>query len=223
MEAPEQLLKRIEALEKQLSLNTDILEIQRLQCIYGFYIDCRLWRELADLFCEDRPSIEIGQRGSYVGRERIQRFLAHVLGSGRRGLLKNEIINHLQLQPVVTVDEDGQHARMRSRAVVQGSSPPGGSTLLYAEGVYENEYVRENGAWKIKRLWWVPTFYFQVPGFDKAVFQTPPPDTQLPPDAPSAAPDAALGRGFPPFHYPHPFTGSVVTSPSADTDPGDDP
>ena len=89
--------------------------------------------------------------------------------------------------------------------------------MMWAEGVYENEYVKEDGAWKIERLWWVPTFYFNVPGFDSAVFQTGPESQTFPPDRPSAPQDAALGRSFPPFHYRHPLTGREVPSPSAQT------
>lgn len=210
----EALHRRLMALEHRVALGEDQLEIQRLQFIYGFYIDNRMWRELAELFCDDQPSMEIGRRGRYVGRERIHRFLVEVLGQGRWGLLKHEIINHMQLQPVITVDPDRAHARMRSRAVVQGNSPPGGQSMLWAEGLYENTYVREQGRWRIQSIWWVPTFYTMMPGFDSAVFETAPPSIEFPPDAPSAPSDEGLGRSFPPFHYTHPFTGREVPSPS---------
>jgi hypothetical protein len=210
----EQLQSRFHALEQRLARVEDVQEIERLQYVYGFYIDNRMWPEMAALFCDDAPSIEIGRRGRYVGRERVLRFLVEVLGGGRWGLLKNELINHIQLQPVITVAEDGQSARMRSRAIVQGNSPPGSGKLLWAEGVYENEYVKENGRWKIRHLGWAPTFYAEMPGFDAAVFQSAPPSEAFPPDQPSAPADEALGRTFLPFHYRHPFTGATVPSPA---------
>jgi len=209
------LLRRIEELADRLALVEDRDAIQRLQNIYGYYIDNRMWRELADLFADQGASIEIGQRGNYIGKERIFRFLRDVLGGGRWGLLKHEIINHIQLQMVLTIAEDRQSARARCRAIVQGNSPPGSGKMLWAEGLYENEYVKEGGAWKIKRLWWVPTFYTLMDGFDKAVFQTAPASADFPPDAPSFPADDALGRSFPPFHYDHPLTGLAVASPSA--------
>lgn len=209
------ILRRLEFLENKVLLSEDREQIERLQFIYGFYLDNRMWREIADLFCDHEPSMEIGRRGSYVGKARIHRFLSEVLGGGRWGLLKNEIINHMQLQPVITVAADRQSAKMRSRAVVQGSSPPDGNTMLWAEGVYENDYVNENGTWKLKRLWWVPTFYVQVPGFESAVYQSGPASEAFPPDQPSVPQDEGLGRSFLPFHYPHPFTGASVPSPSA--------
>jgi hypothetical protein len=209
------LLRRIDALEERLALMEDRDEIQRLQNMYGYYIDNRLWRELADLFADEGASMEIGQRGDYIGKERIHRFLVDVLGGGRTGLLQHEIINHIQLQMVLTVADDGQSAKARCRAIVQGNSPPGSGKMLWAEGIYENEYIKEDGAWKIRRLWWVPTFYTLMDGFDKAVFQSAPASTEYPPDGPSFPSDDALGRSFPPFHYRHPFTGREVSSPSA--------
>lgn len=214
----EELIRRIESLEERVLRGEDKDQIERLQFIYGFYLDNRMWRELADMFCDENPSIEIGRRGSYVGKERIHRFLSEVLGEGRWGLLKNEIINHLQLQPVITVAPDHRSAKMRSRAVMQGSSPPDGNTMLWSEGIYENDYIKDNGVWKIKRVWWVPTFYAQIPGFETASYQSGPESENFPPDHPSAPQDAALGRSFLPFHYLHPFTGSEVPSPSARRD-----
>jgi hypothetical protein len=210
------LQHRLLALEQRLARSEDRQEIERLQYVYGFYIDNRMWTELAQLFCEHTPSIEIGRRGRYIGKPRVLQFLTEVLGGGRWGLLKNEIINHIQLQPVITVAEDGCSARMRSRAIVQGNSPPGSGKMLWAEGVYENEYVKEDGHWKIKHLGWVPTFYIEIPGFDSAVFQTGPASDAFPPDLPSAPHDAALGRSFLPFHYRHPFSGVPVPSPGSE-------
>lgn len=211
----EALFRRIDELEKRLARMEDRDAIQRLQNIYGFYIDNRMWRELADLFAEEGASMEIGRRGNYIGKARIHRFLEEVLGGGRWGLLRNEIINHIQLQMVLTVADDGQSAKARCRAIVQGNSPPGSGKMLWAEGLYENEYVKEDGAWKIRRLWWVPTFYTLMDGFDQAVFQTAPASTDYPPDVPSHPQEQALGRSFPPFHYPHPLTGHEAPLPLA--------
>jgi hypothetical protein len=205
---------RITALENRLAAVEDNLAITRLQNQYGYYIDNRMWRELADLFTDNSPEMEIGQRGNYVGKERIYTFLNDVLGQGRWGLLKDEIIHHIQLQMVITVADDRGTAKARSRALIQGNSPPGSGKMLMAEGVYENDYISEDGVWKVKRLWWVPTYYFEVAGFDGAVFDSGPPSTDFPPDAPSFPRDEALGRRFPPFHYDHPLTGARVASPS---------
>lgn len=201
------ILERLSALE-------DRAAIEQLQNQYGFYLDNRMWEEVADLFCEDAPSIEIGQRGNYIGKDRVLLCLREVLGGGRWGLEKDEIINHIQLQMVITLADDRQSAKARSRALVQGNSPPGSGKMLLSEGIYENEYLRENGIWKLKRVWWVPTYYFQVAGFESAAFDSAPESEEFPPDEPSFPRDEDLGRRFIPFHYSHPFTGAAVPSPS---------
>ena len=77
-------------------------------------------------------------------------------------------------------------------------------------------YVRVQGTWLIQRLWWVPTFYFNVPGFDQAVFESGPVSDAMPPDGAARAKDEALGRIFPPFHYPHPVTGAAGKTPASE-------
>jgi len=210
-----ELTKKLEEMAHRLALVEDREAIQRVQNIYGYYIDNRMWREMADLFTDDEPSMEIGRRGNYVGKERIHQFLRDGLGGGRWGLLPYEIANHMQLQMVTTVSDDRSTAKSRCRAIIQGDSPPGTGKLVWAEGVYENEYVREGTDWKIKRLWWLPTFYVEMDGFDKAVFLSGPENPAYPPDRSSPPIDEALGRAFPPFHYPHPFTGNETAVPHA--------
>lgn len=209
MKTSEDLLQRIAQLETRLGLLEDIEAIKRLQRMYGYYIDNRLWNEMTELFADD-GLIEIGQRGSYQGKAHIQAFLQDVLGQGRAGLNPKEFINHMQLQGVVTVDPDRHHAKGRWRALIQGSPPPGGTTMLWAEGVYENHYVSQEGLWKIARLWWVPTFYVSHPGYESVSFASAPPSETVVPQAPSAPPLDTLGRSFVPFHYRHPITDEAV-------------
>lgn len=208
------LIDRIDKLEHRLARLEDEREVARLQNIYGYYLDNRMWGEIAALFAED-GEIEIGRRGGYRGRERVHRFLEQVLGQGRWGLLREEVINHIQLQMVITVAADRHSAKMRSRALIQGNLPPGQARMLLAEGLYENDYVRTDGRWLIQRLWWVPTFYFTVPGFETAVFESAAPSADFAPDTRPREPLPALGRDFPPFHYAHPFTAQTAPTPAS--------
>ena len=217
MPSIESLQHTIAQLSERLAVVEDRQAIETLQNQYGFYLDNRMWREVADLFCDDDPSIEIGRRGLYVGKERVYQFLSKVLGQERWGLDKDELINHIQLQMVITVDEQRQSAQARSRALVQGNSPPGSGKMLLSEGIYESEYVKENGQWKIKRILWVPTYYIEVAAAGPSadfVFNSAPPSETFPPDAPVFEKDHKLGRHFIPFHYLHPITGAEVLSPS---------
>ena len=198
-----------------IALLEDKNEIERLQYAYGYFIDNRMFREMADLFCDEGCWIEIGQRGRYYGKERIHQFLLEVLGDGRWGLLKDEVINHVQQQPIITVAEDRQQAWSRARAQVQGNSPPGTPHFLLADGIYENEYVREDGVWKIRGVTVTMTFYAALERA-RIWFPSAPPSAAMPPDAPSQPVVEALGRQFNPWHFAHPITGEPLPVPVSD-------
>lgn len=211
--------KQIAELHHSLGILQDKDEIQRLQYAYGFFLDNRMFREIADLFANEGAWIEIGGRGRYVGKERIHRFLLEVLGGGRWGLLENEVINHVQQQLYTTVAADRQRAKSRGRAEVQGNSPPDTPTFLLADGIYENEYVREDGRWKILSIRVAMTFYAALERRSVS-FPTVPPSTTFPPDLPSQPLAPGLGRQFNEFHFRHPITGEALRTPVSDPDAG---
>jgi hypothetical protein len=202
----------------RLALLEDRNEIERLQYAYGYFIDNRMFREMTDLFADEGCWIEIGQRGRYRGKERIHRFLHEVLGDGRWGLLKDEVINHVQQQPIITVAEDRSHAWSRARAQVQGNSPPDTPHFLLADGIYENEYVREGGRWKILGLTVTMTFYAALERA-RIWFPSALPSEVFPPDAPSQPVHPGLGRQFNPWHFRHPTEGYELEVPASG--PGD--
>src|SRR5512136_2701141 len=65
----EVLRKRIVTLEGRLRVLEDIEEIKKLQRIYGYYVDNKLWDEIVDLFSNQTESISIGRRGLYLGKK----------------------------------------------------------------------------------------------------------------------------------------------------------
>lgn len=203
-----------------IGLLEDKNEIERLQDAYGYFLDNRMFREVADLFADEGAWIEIGERGRYFGKENVHRFLLDVLGGGRWGLAQGEVINHVQQQLLITVDDDRTRAKARARAEVQGNSPPGTPTFLFADGIYENDYVREGGRWKIEGIKVTMTFYAALERA-KLWFGTAPPSETFPPGAPSPPPDERLGRQFNPFRWPHPVTGEALETPASDPRAGD--
>lgn len=210
---------QLETLRFELGILQDKDEIQRLQYSYGFFIDNRMFREMADLFADSGAYMEIGERGLYRGKERIHQFLLEVLGENRWGLATDEVINHVQQQMLITVDPNRRHARARSRAEVQGNSPPGTPQLLLADGVYENEYVREDGRWKILGIRVAMTYYAAVQR-ERVWFATAPPSTRMPPDAPSQPAVPELGRQFNAWHFRHPVAGYELAIPASTLNPG---
>ncbi len=225
IEIMQQELAALRTLVAQQGLRLTALEdcaaIERLQYMYGYFMDNRMFDEMVDLFTDNDPWMEIGQRGRYVAKARIGEFLLTVLGGGRWGLLRNEVINHVQMQPIITLAADGQSAKARLRAQIHGNSPPTTGHFLFAEGVYENEYVKEDGVWKIKGLAVAMTFYATLER-EKIWFPSAPPSETMPPDLPSMAVEPGLGRQFVPWHFAHPIAGYPLKIPASAGQEGTD-
>ena len=161
----------------------DLKELERLQRAYGYYIDQSDWDNVVDLLTEDAEA-EYAVSGVYVGKKSI-RALLYSIGYGKRGLRPQQLREHTQLQPVITLSPDGRTARARWRALVLL-----GQYQEYARwqvGPYENEYRKENGIWKITRLHWYETFTVPFEGGWKGRMQaTNVADRKMPPpDRPS--------------------------------------
>lgn len=202
---------RVAALERRKTRVEDANAIERLQHAYGYYVDRGLWDEAAALFAAD-GTVEIGLDGVYVGRERVRQYL-HALGGGRQGLAEGELNEHLQVMPVITLADDGVTAKARWRAIALTGEL--GGDAFWSEGPYENEYVKDDGVWKIKTLHWYQALHVPYEGG----WQTNPDPTgakyvsaTLPPDRPPTVdyktwPDTYV----PPFSFPNPV-GKYVAS-----------
>lgn len=199
-ETLEALRADVEALRHETALLRDESEIRRLQYMYGYYDDYRDWEPLIALFADADCSVDIGSRGLYIGKERVSRFFREVIGQNRHRLNPGEIYNHLQLQMIITVDPDRARARGRSRALIQGSTL-GMPNMVWAEGVYENIFVREDGRWKIEHMAWVPTFYVKLTGIEPPFILGAPASGDIPPDRAPVSPNGDQPRHLLAYHY----------------------
>ena len=159
-----------------------------------------MWDETADLFAKD-GTLEIGLRGVWVGQDRVRAYL-HTLTDLKYGTL----FNHMQLQPKIDIAPDGLTAKGRWRAFEQFGVLH--RSAQWAEGTYENEYVKEDGVWKIKKLHYYMTFYVDYyKGWDQG--GNPPPGAipGMPPDQPTTVAYKLYPDVFvPPYHYKNPVT-----------------
>ena len=55
--AKENLESKVKALEEKLTAVYDIQEIEKLQRVYGFYLDNRMWDDVVDLFSDNTESL----------------------------------------------------------------------------------------------------------------------------------------------------------------------
>jgi len=197
---------KIHTLETRLQVLEDIEEIKKLQRIYGYYLDKALWDELVDLFAED-GSLELAQRGVYVGKASIRKVWS-LMPDARDGLKYGMLMNHMNLQGVVHIDPGGKTAKGRWRAFMQQAKL--GERAHWGEGVYENEYVKEEGVWKFKKIHWYTTFITPYDtGWHKEYEHVMPRvNEEVPPDLPPTEEfDDYPSVYIPPFHYKHPVTG----------------
>jgi SnoaL-like protein len=217
-----QLLARVAELEHRLGIAEDVQAIERLQYQYGYYLDKCYYDEVVDLFTDDDPEVHF-LHGRFRGKDGVRRLYAgrfkKRFSDGRNGPVHARLLDHPQLQPVITVAEDRRTARARVRSVMQA-----GNHLSHQQprqwwegGIYENSYVRENGQWKIKVLNFRQVFQAE---FEKGWMHSDPNYTPFLsvcyPEDPYG-PDEIVGdwQMFPetrtvPFHYPHPVTGRPV-------------
>ena len=196
----------LSALERDIDRLEDVKAIKRLQRAYGYYVDKKLSREIGALFADaPETTAELGGSGVYVGKARIVEFYDRVIGG--QGLKPGELFNHMILQGVVHVADDGRTAKGRWRALIEIGEH--GKSATWAEGPYENEYVKENGVWKFSKVHWFQTFSAPYdPGWHKAPQPMEPPMADFPPDRPpTVAYESYPGVFQPPYHYKNPVSG----------------
>jgi hypothetical protein len=198
----DELADRVERIE-------DIEQIERLQSIYGYYLARYQMDDLAGIFAED-GTIEIALRGVYEGRASVRRNLDLYPAV--------DLHNHMQFQPVIHLSEDGDSALMRSRALsIMGSYD---QYSMWMGGIYENEYVEENGIWKLKKDQVFNTYFVNyAEGWKNNQPRQPPGiSAENPPDSPPTMIFEMYPAAFlPPYHYANPVTGnSVLWEPGED-------
>jgi hypothetical protein len=132
------------------------------------------------------------------------------------------------MQDIITVAPDRQTAKGRFRGMLFGGShasreyKPEGLPLQFMEaGLYENDYVREDGIWKIKRLDYMMQWQSDYEdGWSKTASHLQPASKTFPEDP--LGPDVLLPpdqtrlpwphRHDVPMHYAHPRFGALLAS-----------
>ncbi|HTQ35893.1 MAG TPA: nuclear transport factor 2 family protein [Steroidobacteraceae bacterium] len=203
---PDDALGRLEALAdaKELALGRaeSARAIENLQAMYGYYIDKGQWRQAAGLFAHD-GSWEFGQSGVYIGNDHIEKALGL---TGPPGLEPGQLNNYVMAQPIINISADNRTAKARWRSDVLLARDGKGR---WGGGVYENEYVNDNGTWKFSKLHYYVTFWGDYDaGWAAKPIPMDPPSSVVPPDQPPTV----VYQSFPklqvvPYHYNNPGTG----------------
>lgn len=135
----------VSALQQRVQQLEDQDEIRQVLIAYGEHLDARDYAGYASLFARD--GTWTGGFGSATGPADIQALLEKNLGTAEPGYI-NKSSFHLMTTMVVAVDGDTATARSRYLFVVASADNKPVPSLA---GRYVDEFVREDGQWKIKR------------------------------------------------------------------------
>ena len=189
--------------------------------------------EVAELFSDHEEAFAEFLGGRYrrktgIQRLYIERFAARFV-KGRNGPVHGFLLDHAQMQGIVdvTVTSEGTRASGRFRTLMSAGvhksiaeTHPRGFVQWWEGGLYENEYIKENGVWKIFKLRYFPFWHadFQKGWSNKEIGEFVPFDTKTYPEN-QTGPDEIVEQlmlwpdtRVVPFHYVHPITGKQVST-----------
>jgi hypothetical protein len=202
---------RVAQLAQRLQRMIDETDVQNLQHSYGYYMDRKLWDDVADLFAED-GTLEVGRRGVYAGKAHIRRALEVFYGAPK--LRTGEMFDHINLATVVTVAADGRTASARTMQLsMLGLN---GEYAQWEDGTLENEFVKQDGVWKMKAVHYYPRMSTDYDkGWAADVRPSPGVSAEFPPDqAPTQMVESYPKLQYVAFHYANPVTGRTVQYPA---------
>lgn len=191
-------------------------------------------QQVKDLYSDDPGTFVEFLGGRYRRKEGVTRLyvgrFADSFVNGRNGPVWGFLLDHPQMQDIVDINEDGTRAWGRFRALMsagvhesiaathpRGIDSKGRPRQWWEGGLYENEYIKENGVWKIFRLRYFPFWHGEfADGWSYTKPNYVPFPTVTYPEDP-LGPDQLVEQKmlWPdtrviPFHYPHPVTGNQV-------------
>ena len=213
---------KLAALEHKVTLLDDWQAIRRLHFLYGYFIDKCLYQEVVDLFADDGEVWFFG--GKFKGKAGVARLyigrFRKVFTGDLNGPVDGFLLDHPQMQDVIDVAPDGKSAKARIRALMQAGRHVdyGEKRQWWEGGIYENEYVKEDGIWKIKILNYMPQWNAD---FDTGWAETKPNYvafiTKTLADGDPNGPDELIADTWlwpehrvVPFHNMHPVTGKPI-------------
>jgi hypothetical protein len=142
----------------RLTLNVERAEavraVKRVQETYSQYSQFGLWTDMAALFA-DNAQLSYG-KDSAQGRQAVENYFVTTFGEGTQGLKPGGLHTQMVLRPLINLSADGQTAKGRWWEFSMTGQH--GVKAEWAAGIFENEYVRERGVWKISRMRYNPMF-----------------------------------------------------------------
>jgi hypothetical protein len=147
-------IERVHRLAQNVERAESVRAVKRVQEMYAQYSQFGLWTDMASLFA-DNAQLSYG-KDNEEGRQAIQNYFLTKFGEGTHGLKPGGLHTQMVLRPLINVSADGQSAKGRWWEFSMTGQH--GVKAEWAAGIFENEYIRERGVWKISRMHYNPMF-----------------------------------------------------------------
>jgi hypothetical protein len=191
----------VDSLARDVARVESLRAVKNVQRLYSQLGQHGQWRDMASLFSKNGAVIWGEQK--IEGHDAIAAWLMARSGGGSKdGLAPGALHVEMIDEPLVNLSVDGQTANGRWMGLAFLGDGKGHARI--EGGVYENEYVQENGQWKIAALHYFPQYegpyaegWTNVGGQDLPVVKQhfTPNETGVPvPPAQGAAPASGLTR-----------------------------
>ncbi len=193
-------------LERMFSRLNDIHEITNLQGRYNHLIVTSNFEAVVDLFATKDPNVkaEIADSGVYEGAAGIKRLFLRGVELKHRG--RGGLGLQMLLTPVVEISRDGKTAKgMWHTFGCHTLRNETGPYAVWSQGKYDNEFVKEDGKWRIRSLHWYINFATPFDeGWVKKPFVGSATQAEVKPDKPSTYHMPYNPDAFNPFLPPPP-------------------
>ncbi len=198
-------------LEARIRVMNDEDQVRNLQAAYNYYVDRKMWDDVADLFAADSV-LEVGAVGIYDGPKGARRAMERM---GTAGLTRGQLNDHLLFDDVAEILPGAGEARLRGFELGLVGDVSSGEEH-WEVNVIDNRFVKEGGIWKVREMRIFPLLrseYHQ--GWGSSRLSEPVPTGALAPDHPVPHADAGSQDSLiPVFHAPNPATGRPVALPA---------
>ena len=207
------LTEKLATKEKEIQELKDIEEIKKLQAAYAYYLENSMGQDVIDCFSNNPEVSGTFVEGTYKGPEGIRRYFGRMMEKAP------SFLHQVRMDtPYITVAPDGKTAKGRWYGDGTVAFKPLNNQIdpMYMNVVYEMEYIKEEGIWKIYTLAFQMLYAFQ-PSKLKVIPEAssePVNDDDFDPGNMKLSPDewAEYDTQYPsgyiyPFHFNHPVTG----------------
>ena len=147
---------RLAAIEKELTRLKDIEAIRKLEHAYSFYLVMWMPEEIIDLFAKRDDTMLEWPEGTFFGEDGLHRFFGNINPK------KDPEFMHqmMHLSDVIDIAPDGKMGKGRWWGFGAMALPMGDAGVMQALacGIYENDFIKEDGVWKLWKIKWVPVY-----------------------------------------------------------------